>query len=72
MKLLIAMKNRKRKTFFLNFISKEAEKSLLYFRSIRKYSKHTKQQISEDLQKLHFGSSDEDGKLSFDDFSMYF
>lgn len=47
----------------------EAEKSLLYFRNIRKYSKHAKQQINEDIQKLNFNSDEDDNKLSLNDFS---
>lgn len=52
------------------FYLKEAEKSLLYFRSIKKYSSQAKQQIDKDLQKLHFNSSDDDdGGFSMEDFS---
>lgn len=47
----------------------EAEKSLLYFKSIRNHSKYSKQLINEDLQKLDFGSRDDENELSVDDFS---
>lgn len=50
-------------------LRQDAEKSLVYFKNIRKFSKYEKQLISEELEKLKFGSNDDDGKVTLDDFS---
>lgn len=49
--------------------SQEAESSLFFYKSIKKYSKHTEQLVAEDLRKLQFLSDGNDGGLTCDDFS---
>lgn len=54
----------------LFLLLQRAEKSLLYFKNLKKLSKNAHQQVEEELEHLRVSCKDEDD-LTLDDFSQF-